>query len=296
MNAMIDRSPAWERTASASLRRICCCLTGGATQHAATAVALDLARATEARLTALAGVDPFHPATPKQSSPLLGFWRSFRGEVDSGAMRDAARCAIEDFEDQVGRKGGAIAIDHVAAGGVWPRFCSLVAGHDIAVVPAGVGADGRRETYDREAAARLATASNTPVLRVSRRPLSIERVLVVLDNTARCRRLAHTVAEVGLWPDARLTVLPVGCDRPIVDEIVRAQADHLDRSGRWSRVCVLAPLPLDFEAPDLIDFASGFQVAVMGHLSNRIGLFDTIRNDVHEVVASVVPMVLLPAC
>jgi len=295
MKALIDHSSDQEGFRWTALRSITCCLLGGGTQHAATAAALELARAMGARLTALASIDPFQPAEPKQPSFLGYLWQGLRDDLDLGAMRDAARCAIEDFEGQVGRAGVSIAILRVDAAGEWPHFCSSVAGHDLAVLPARVGIDGRWDTLEAEAAARLASGFSVPVLRVSRRPLAVERILLVVDNTPPCRRLARTITELGLWSTASLMILPVGCDRPIVEDIVRAKADHLGRSARQGRVRVLAPLPLDFEAADLIDLASGFQAAVMGHLSHRIGLFDAVRNDVHEVVASVVPMILLPA-
>ena len=58
---------------------------------------------------------------------------------------------------------------------------------------------------------------------------------------------------------------------------------------------VLSSLSLDFEAADLVDLVSSFPAAVLGQLSNRIGISGAVRNDAHEVVAQVVPMVLLPA-
>lgn len=264
-------------------------------QHAATATALDFARESGTRLTALASIEPFEPAKPTRRSALGDLWRRFHEDVDPSMMRDAACCAVRDFEEQAGRESRAKPIDRVEAGGVWSRFVSLVSGHDLAVVPAGVGLDGRWDDFESEAAARLALRSNVPVLRVSRRPLAIDQVLVVIDNTPQCWRLTQTLERVGLWPNAGLVVLPIGCDRPLVEEVVRAQIDDLERSGGLRRARVLSPLSLDFEVADLVDLVSGFQAAVLGQLSNRIGIFGAVRNDAHEVVAKVVPMVLLPA-
>ena len=41
-------------------------------------------------------------------------------------MRDAACCAVRDFEEQAGRESRAKLIDRAEAGGVWSRFVSLV--------------------------------------------------------------------------------------------------------------------------------------------------------------------------
>ena len=264
-------------------------------QHAATATALDLARESGTRLTALAGLEPFELAKQTRRSALCDFWRRFREDVDPGTMRDAACRAVRNFEEQAGRETRAEPIDRAEAGGVWSRFVSLVSGHDLAVVPAGVGLDGRWESFESEAASRLALGSNVPVLRVSRRPLAIDQVLVVVDNAPRCWRLTQTLEQVGLWPNAGLAVLPIGCDRPIVEEVMRAQIDDLERSGSPRRTRVLSPLSLDFEVGDLIALVSRFPAAVLGQLSNRIGLFGAVRNDAHEVIAEVVPVVLIPA-
>jgi hypothetical protein len=264
-------------------------------QHAATATALDLDRGSGTRLTALASIDPFEPAKPTERSALRDLWRRLRTDVDPGTVRDAAYCAVRDFEEQAGRERRAKPIDCVEAGGVWSRFISLVSGHDLAVAPAGVGLDGRWEDFESEVAARIVLGSNVPVLRVSRRPLAADQILIVIDNTPQCWRLAQTLEQVCLWPNARLVILPIGCDRPLVEEIVRAQIDYLKRSGGPRRVRVLSSLSLDFEAADLVDLVSSFPAAVLGQLSNRIGIFGAVRNDAHEVVAQVVPMVLLPA-
>jgi hypothetical protein len=287
---------------------------GGKIQHAATAAALDLAHEPGTRLTALASIEPFEPAEPTRRSALGGLWRRFYEDVDPSMMRDAACCAVRDFEKQAGRERRAKPIDRAEAGGVWSRFVSLASGHDLAVVSAEVGLDGGCDDFESETATRLALRSNVPVLRVSRRPLAIDQVLIVIDNTPRCWRLAQTLERVNLWPNAGLAILPIGCDRPLVEEVVRAQIDHLERSGGLRRVRVLSPLSLDFEVADLIDLVSGFHAAVLGQLSNRIGIsvithaYDggfraltvlrisgAVRNDAHEVVAKVVPMVLLPA-
>jgi hypothetical protein len=39
-----------------------------------------------------------------------------------------------------------------------------------------------------------------------------------------------------------LVILPIGCDRPLVEEVVRAQIEHLERSGGPRRTRVLSPL------------------------------------------------------
>jgi hypothetical protein len=114
---------------------------------------------------------------------------------------------------------------------------------------------------------------------------------MVLDSTPACRTLAQGYVRLNLWSDARLIILPI--DRPSVASFLQDELDFVRRNHQ--RVSVLRPLDLDFEREDLETLLHGFQAAVVGHLSRRVGLyFGAVRNDPFAMIAERVPLVLLP--
>jgi len=131
-----------------------------------------------------------------------------------------------------------------------------------------------------------------PILRVSRKPLDTRRVILIVSSTGRCSRLAHGCLELGLWPKASISILPIGNYRPRVGENVREQLGELQTRDR--DVTLHPPVDLDFEVEDLARILSPFHAAVMGRLSYRAGWFDAVRYDPFEIVASLVPVVLTP--
>jgi hypothetical protein len=61
------------------------------------------------------------------------------------------------------------------------------------------------------------------------------------------------------------------------------------------KLTVLPALDLNFEPPELESILRLFQVAVVGHLSHREGLyFGAVRNDPFVMIAERVPLVLMP--
>jgi hypothetical protein len=152
--------------------------------------------------------------------------------------------------------------------------------------------DGGWAEIQDEVAEFLVQKTQVPILRVSRRPLNVRKVVFIVSSTGRCSRLVHAYLELGLWPEASVSILPVGDYRPRVAENVREQLDLLHTRGRDA--VLLPPIDLDFEAVDLEQLLSPFQAAVMGHLSYRAGWFDSVRFDPFETVASRVPLVLVP--
>ncbi|MFC1458103.1 hypothetical protein ACETIH_15570 [Microvirga arabica] len=163
---------------------------------------------------------------------------------------------------------------------------------DLVLVPANVGMDGGWAEGWSEVAEFLVRRSDVAILRVSRKPLNVRKVVFVLSSTERCSQLARGYLELGLWPEASISILPIGEYRPGVAENVREQLDLLRTRSR--NAALLPPIDLDFEAADLEQVLSPFQAAVMGHLSYRAGWFDSVRSDPFEVVASRAPVVLVP--
>ena len=147
---------------------------------------------------------------------------------------------------------------------------------DLVLVPANVRVDGSWAEVWSEVAEFLVQRSHAPILRVSRRPLEVTKVVLVVSSTGRCSQLACKYLELGLWPEASISVLPIGDYRPRASENVGVQLDLLRASGRDPSL--LPAIDLDFEAADLEQILSPFHAAVAGHLSYRAGWFDSIRS------------------
>lgn len=268
-------------TPPASLRRIVCCLTGGAHQSDATAVAFDLARRSGARLTGLVGADPAGEGT-------------WLGRVASLARPthapEARATALREF--QALAEAAAPVLDTALRGGGVDAAGAL-AGHDLAVVPAGVGPDGEERPPAEEVAALLSGLRRVPVLRVRRRVPLVRAALLVVGATPTCGALAAGLVRTGLWQDAALSILPVGGDRPGVAAAAEAQADLLRDHGR--RVRVLRGVDLVFEPDDLRPLLACHDAAVLSCLSARApGFIGQARACAHEEAASATALALLP--
>jgi hypothetical protein len=207
-------------------------------------------------------------------------------------MREAAAAALQDFQAVAAAhpQVGTVARHEEAAPGEVAR---LLAGHDLVMVPAGAGPHGQESSPDQETAAHLAGARVAPVLRVRRRPASIQGMLLVVGSSPACGALAAGLLRSGLWPSAPVSILPVADHRRGVREMAEAQAELLRAHGR--RVAMLAPINPDFEVDDLRLRLALFDVAVVSCLSTRYGGFlDSIRNCAFETTADTVPLILLP--
>jgi hypothetical protein len=211
-------------------------------------------------------------------------------DVDFAAMRDAARSAAEEFETR--SRDNVLKVSRIIGGTDVRALAAEAAESDLVFVPANVGVDGTWTEAWSEVAEFFVRQGHTAILRVSRRPLDVRNIVLVTSSTGRCSGLAHRYLELDLWPEANISLLPIGSYRPCVSQNVREQLDLLRTRGR--QASLLPPIDLDFEAADLQQIVSPFQVAVMGYLTHSAGWFDSVRCDPFEVVASCTPAVLLP--
>jgi hypothetical protein len=269
-------------------RTVACLLLGGRAQAATIEMSYEIAASFHAsQLTAVTPIDPFVPL------PHFTFMRSVRswvGDVDLAAMRGAARLSIEQFQAYGWDKG--LRVNRIIGGSDLSRLTARAAEADLVLIPANVRMDGGWAQIHSEVAEFLVRQGHVSILRVSRRPLDVRKVVLIVSSTGRCSQLAHRYLELGLWPEASVSILPVGDYRPRVAENVREQLGLLHTQGRDA--VLLPPIDLDFEVADLEQLLSPFQAAVMGHLSYRAGWFDSVRFDPFEVAASRVPLVLVP--
>jgi hypothetical protein len=269
-------------------RTVACLLLGGRAQAATIEMSYEIAASFHAsQLTAVTPIDPFVPL------PHFTFMRSLRswvGDVDLAAMRGAARLSIEQFQAHGCGKG--LRVNRIIGGSDLSRLTARAAEADLVLIPANVRMDGGWAQIHSEVAEFLVRQGHVSILRVSRRPLDVRKVVLIVSSTGRCSQLAHRYLELGLWPEASVSILPVGDYRPRVAENVREQLGLLHPQDR--NAVLLPPIDLDFEVADLEQLLSPFQAAVMGHLSYRAGWFDSVRFDPFEIVASRVPLVLVP--
>ncbi|PWS39007.1 hypothetical protein DFH01_07115 [Falsiroseomonas bella] len=277
---------------AAAIRRILCCLVGGAAQREATEAALEMARGTGAQLTGLSGAG-LEPRAWRGPLPVGGaFWSSWLASSSRARIRQSCAAALDEFQSLA---AGSPDLDIVARHEETEAsaLARLLAGQDLVVLPAGAGPHGAEAEPGMEIAASLARARVAPVLRVARRPGDVRAVLLLVGSSPACGALAAGLLRTGLWQGAPVAILPVGDDRPGVAEMVSAQAELLRAHGR--KVTVLASLDLDFEQEELRRLLSRYDGAVMSRLSNRHGgFFDSIRNCAFETTADTVPVILLP--
>lgn len=274
-------------------RHVLCCLLGGPAQPEATAMALALGSAGGALVTGLsgAGLDPQGWRGPV---PVGGaFWAEWLAARSRARRREASAEALQAFQAEAAAAPGAqVAARHEEVGA--EALPWLTAGHDLVVVPAGIGPDGLPAEPATEIAAFLARARVAPVLRVRANPARVRAIVVVVGDQPACGALAAALLRLGLWRGAAISLLPVAADlRPRVAAMVAAQAALLRAHGR--RATVLRPVELDFEADDLLPTLGRFDLAVMSGLSGRRGgIFDTVRGCAFEATAATVPAILLP--
>ncbi|MGX9963548.1 monovalent cation/H(+) antiporter subunit G [Roseomonas sp. F4] len=275
-----------------TIRRVLCCLLGGPAQGEATAAALDVARAAGAQLTGLSGAG-LEPRSWQGPLPVGGvFWADWLAARSRAQIRQNCAAALDEFQRLA---AAAPDLDVVARheeteAGALSR---LLAGHDLAVLPAGIGPHGTESELGMEIAASLARARVVPVLRVRQRPERVRGVVLVVGHSARCGGLAAGLLRSGLWPQAAIAILPVADDRAGVAAMVAAQADLLRAHGR--RVSVRRSVDLDFEVDELRQTLAHFDLAVMSCLSTRHGgFFDSLRGCAFETAAETVPLTLLP--
>ncbi|MBU8542121.1 MULTISPECIES: monovalent cation/H(+) antiporter subunit G [Roseomonadaceae] len=274
------------------LRRILLGLGGGPAQREAAAMAVELARPHGAKVLGLSGAG-LEPRRWRGPLPVGGaYWAEWLASRSRSQMREAAATALAEFREiaAANPEVETMARHEEAAS---EDLVRLLAGQDLVIVPAGIGPHGAESSPGHETAATLAAAHIVPVLRVRRRPTSIRGVLLIVDSSPGCGRLAAGLLRSGLWSSAPVSILPVADDRRGVREMVETQAELLRDHGR--RVAVMAPIDLDFEADDLSARLACFDAAVVSCLSTRYGgFFDSIRNCAFETAAESVPLVLLP--
>ena len=111
-----------------------------------------------------------------------------------------------------------------------------------------------------------------------------------IDSTHACRKVARRFVQLGLWGEVRTAILSRG--RPSVALFLRDHVEMLHSCG-GRPVTVLPALDLNFEEPELQSILDRVELAVMAHLSHRVGLyFGAVRNDPFAIVAERVPLVL----
>jgi hypothetical protein len=277
---------------AAAMRRILCCLVGGAAQREATETALDMARSTGAQLTGLSGAG-LEPRDWRGPLPVGGaFWSTWLASSSRARIRQGCAAALDDFHALA---SGAPDLDIVARHeeAEASALARLLAGQDLVVLPAGAGPHGTEVEPGMEIAASLARARVAPVLRVARRPADVRSVLLLVGDSPVCGALAAGLLRTGLWHGAALSILPVGEEQPGVAEMVTAQAELLRAHGR--RVTVLAPLDPDADQEAWRRLLLRSDAAVMARLSSRHGgVLDSIRRCAFETASDTMPLVLLP--
>jgi hypothetical protein len=285
--ATVPRIPQKSRPEHHHPRRVACFLIGGRAQAATIAMSFEIAAVHAAELTAMAPIDPF--ASPARSTFSHSLW-SLVEDVDLASMHGSVRSAIEQFDTR--GCGNGLRISRVIGGPNVRDLTAKATEFDLVLVPANVGMDGGWTEVWSEVAEFMVRRGCMPTLRVSRRPLDVRKVVLVVSSTQRCSGLAQKYLDLGLWPQASVSILPVADYRSRVAENVTEQLDLLQTRGRDA--ALLPPIDLDFEVADLEQILSPFQVAVVGHLSHRASWFDSVRRDPFEITASFIPLVLVP--
>jgi len=273
-----------------ALRSLTVWLAGGPAQPAATAVAFDLAAATGARVTGLSAIDPA-AASLRGAVPLGGLaWSKWAGDQRLNRMRERAARALAEFQATSSEATVDTRVRHEEK--ELRELTRVAAGTDLVVVPADIDPAGEPARFNDELAARLAAASLSPVLRVSRRPFAVRRIAVVVSDTPACPRIAAALVRTGLWPDVPLFLVRVGAQREHVAALAEEQANLLRDHGR--RVERIIDVALDAERGEMEELLQGFDAVAIGACSNRQGWFGAVREDFHEVVVTRTALVLLP--
>jgi monovalent cation/proton antiporter MnhG/PhaG subunit len=276
-------------------KQVLCWLVGGRAQGGAIDFAMNLSREAGAKLVGISalGLDggPDHGIKP-QAMPVGGVsWARWLADEKRARMRETASEAFRLFEEKTRGRLAEVSGRHEE--GDLDALAAIVAGHDLAIVPAGIGPSMFEVPPADELASLLARRTATPILRVRRRPAEIRSVVMVVGSTPECWNLAGGLVRSGLWPSLPVSLLPVAERGPDggAAAAVAEQAGLLRAHGHG--VTVLDPAAPG-DAAALASRVAGFDLAVMARLSNRSGWFGSLRSDPFETVAAVVPVTLLP--
>lgn len=270
-----------------ALRRVTTWLVGGERQEEALHVAFDLAQASGAALTGLTAMDP-DAGYRREPVPVGGiYWASRLASHWRQQMRNRAAEALASFERASSERGIPGSARHEE--GALTDTLAAFAGYDLVVTPAGIGRVGAPAPYRDEVASLAASARIAPVLRVSRRPVSVERVALLVDREPGAQTLAQGLLRCGLYPHAAVTIIPNG--QPGAEKLALEQADLLAAHGR--DVTVAAPLGLSEDAIVMQERLLPFHLIAMTALSTRVGWFSMVREDAHEIAADTSPLILL---
>lgn len=276
-----------------ALRRVLCCLVGGAHQAEATTQAITLARQSGATVTGLSGVG-LEPNAWRGPLPVGGaFWADRLAARSRARLRETASAALQQFQAMTAAEPGLdVVARHEEVAGPQAQT-QLLAGQDLVILPAGMGRHGTPAEPAEEVAASLGATRVLPVLRVRRHVAAPREVLLVIGPTPACAGLAAGLLRSGLWPSAPVSILPVSDDHAGLAGLVEAQEALLRAHGR--RVVVLPPADRDTGRDELAARLRRFEAAVMSCLSTHGGGFlDSLRPCVHEAVSDRVPLILLP--
>jgi monovalent cation/proton antiporter MnhG/PhaG subunit len=272
------------------LRAVTAWLVGGPSQSDASAIALDVARAADARLTGLSAMDA-EAAEYRGPVPAGGAaWARWLGDQRRTRMRDRAAKSIAEFEGLCAEAEVAAQTRHEERG--FSTLIATAACVDILIAPAGVDRIGEPAAYSDEIAMQLSIAGVAPVLRVRRRVTAVRRVMLIVSNAPRSNQLAHALIRSGLWRDATVSVVVVGSSRAETELLAKEQGFLLEQHG--FRVIADDPIELDAESEAMTQRLATFEAVVCATLSQRPGWFGAVREDVHEIAAQRIPLILLP--
>lgn len=281
-------------TASLAMpKRVLCWLGGGRTQGGAIEFAAALSQEAGARLVGISAPDPDRGIEPCAMPAGGAYWARWLADGKRARMREAAAEAFRLFEEKT--RGRPVDVSGRHEEGGLDVLAAIVAGHDLVVVPAGIGLSLFEVPPADELASLLARRTSTPVLRVWRPLPEVRSIVLVTGGTPDCGNLAGGLIRSGLWPFLPVALLPVaeegaGGDAGAGGAIVE-QAGLLRAHGR--RVTVLDPVDPG-DAAALSSRVAGFDLTVMARLSNHAGWLGALRRDPFEVVAGSAPVVLLP--
>lgn len=275
-----------------TIKRITVWLVGGPAQPAASRLALDVARQSGAEVTALSAIDVSAPPA-RAAVPAGGiYWSSWLAGQQRLKSRATAANALSEFEVMAAETKVRTVQRHEE--GDFSALAVIAAGCDLLLLPGGVNRQGLPCSAAEELASAVSTSGLGPTLRVSRRPLQVRRIGILIDEHPRSRRLAQCLVRTGLWRDSVVSVIAIGEDRPIVRDLLTEQTELLLAHGYEVRPASSLPLSCDVE--DVQRVTSSLDVVVSRTLARQrpSGWFEALRTDVHAVAARNSPIVLLP--
>ncbi|MEZ5910389.1 MAG: monovalent cation/H(+) antiporter subunit G [Hyphomicrobiaceae bacterium] len=277
---------------AAAIRHLTVWLAGGPAQPAASRLALQIARSGSANITALSAIEV--ATTPQAEAVPLGggYWARWRNDQQRLKARAAAANALSEFEAMAGELQVRTTQRHEEID--LANLPAVAAGCDLIVVPAGQDPRGMPCEPPFELAAVVARSGMGPVLRVSRRPLHVRRIGLLVDGNPLSGRLAQTLIHTGLWRDAAVSVLAIGDHRRSVQQFVSGQTELLRSHGYT--VAAPASLRLSCELEEIDEVTRPLDLLVACSLGRRraSGWFEALRVDIHAAAARHVPLTLLP--